>query len=48
MKPIECRPCRLYYTRDRCERGHNYCMDLIEVEDVWSAATSMLEQKERA
>jgi len=48
MKPIECRPCRLYYTRDRCERGHNYCMDLIEVEDVWSAATSMLQQKERA
>lgn len=47
MKPIECRPCRLYYTRDRCERGHNYCMDLIEVEDVWAVALSMLEQKER-
>ncbi len=42
VKPITCRPCRLYFTRDRCERGHNYCMDLIEVDEVWAAARSML------
>jgi len=42
VKPIACRPCRLYFTRDRCERGHNYCMDLIEVDEVWAAAQSCL------
>ena len=42
VKPILCRPCRLYFTRDRCERGHNYCMDLIAVDEVWDAARSML------
>ncbi len=44
MKPIECRPCRLYFTRNACERGHNYCMDLIEVDEVWSAARALLSQ----
>jgi len=42
VKPIACRPCRLYFTRDRCERGHNYCMDLIEVDEVWEAAKFLL------
>jgi predicted lipopolysaccharide heptosyltransferase III len=37
-EPIACRPCRLYFTRDRCERGHNYCMDLIAVDAVWALA----------
>lgn len=41
-KPIDCRPCQLYFTKDRCVRGHNYCMDSIEVEDVVSAAEAML------
>jgi ADP-heptose:LPS heptosyltransferase len=41
VRPIDCRPCRMYFTRDGCERGHNYCMDLIQVDDVWAAVTSM-------
>jgi len=41
-KPISCRPCRLYFTRDRCERGHNYCMDLIEVDEVTAMADELL------
>lgn len=48
VKPIPCRPCVLYYTRDRCERGHNYCMDLIEVDEVWAAAQSLLNQAQPA
>lgn len=42
VKPIPCRPCRLYFTRDRCERGHNYCMDLIEADEVVEAARALL------
>jgi ADP-heptose:LPS heptosyltransferase len=42
MKPIDCRPCRLYFTREHCERGHNYCMDLIGIEEVWAAVRSIL------
>ena len=41
-KPIDCRPCQLYFTQDRCERGRNYCMDLIEVDDVARAAEALL------
>ena len=48
VKPIPCRPCVLYYTADRCERGHNYCMDLIEVEEVWAAAQSLLNHAQPA
>ena len=44
VKPIACRPCRLYFTRERCERGHNYCMDLIDIDEVWAAAQSLLGQ----
>ena len=40
--PIACRPCPLYYSRDRCLRGHNFCMDLIEVDAVFRAVRSVL------
>ncbi len=42
VKPIECRPCRLYYTRDACERGHTACLDVIQVEQVWRAIQDLL------
>lgn len=44
MKPIPCRPCRLYFTHNTCERGHNFCMDLIEVDEVSSAAHALISQ----
>ena len=47
-KPIGCRPCRLYHTRDTCQRGHNYCMDLIEVEEVWAATQALLRERSGA
>jgi len=42
IRPIPCRPCRLYFTRDRCEQGRNACMDLLEVEEVWEALEPLL------
>ncbi len=44
-KPIACRPCRPYFTRDRCERGHNECLDLILVDEVWNAVRSALDRR---
>ncbi len=43
VAPIECRPCRLYYTAERCERGHNFCMDGVTVGAVEQAARRLLE-----
>ena len=42
VRPIACRPCPLYFTRDRCIRGHNYCMDLLEVDAVFEAVRVIL------
>lgn len=47
-KPIECRPCQLYFTQDRCARGHNYCMDLIEVDEVLARAKARLRRADCA
>jgi predicted lipopolysaccharide heptosyltransferase III len=48
VKPIPCRPCRLYFTRDRCERGHNYCMDMIDVDEVWASTHALLDQETKS
>lgn len=34
---LACSPCPLYFTRDRCHRGHNYCMDGITTEEAASS-----------
>ena len=47
LVPIECRPCRLYYTADTCERGHNFCMDGVPVEAVQRVARRLLEAAPR-
>lgn len=33
-KGLYCSPCQLYYSRERCMRGRNYCMEAIDVEEV--------------
>ena len=37
---LECSPCRMYFTRDRCRRGHNYCMDGFRPSAVAAAVES--------
>lgn len=39
---LECSPCELYYSRDTCKRGHNYCMDCITPEEVSAALDTLL------
>ncbi|MBI3126371.1 MAG: glycosyltransferase family 9 protein [Candidatus Tectomicrobia bacterium] len=42
---LECSPCPLYFTRDRCERGHNYCMDDFRLHDVAAAVELSIERR---
>jgi ADP-heptose:LPS heptosyltransferase len=42
MKRIECRPCRQYIHRSRCERGENLCLLTITVADVVQAVREKL------
>lgn len=41
--PIECRPCRMYFTADTCERGHNYCLDGVTLSAVQAAVRCLMD-----
>jgi ADP-heptose:LPS heptosyltransferase len=43
-RPMFCSPCELYYSRDRCRRGLNFCMHAIRPEEVFGEATRILQQ----
>jgi ADP-heptose:LPS heptosyltransferase len=40
--PMFCSPCELYYSRNRCRRGLNFCMHAIKPEEVLAEATRIL------
>jgi len=42
---LECSPCPLYFTRERCHRGHNYCMDGFRPSDVAAAVELSVERR---
>jgi ADP-heptose:LPS heptosyltransferase len=42
--PMFCSPCELYYSRNRCRRGLNFCMHAIRPEKVFAEATRILQQ----
>lgn len=42
---LECSPCPLYFTRDHCHRGHNYCMDGFRPPDVAAAVELSIERR---
>lgn len=42
---LECSPCPLYFTRTRCHRGHNYCMDGFRPPDVAAAVDLSIERR---
>jgi len=41
-----CSPCTLYYSRDRCRRGLNFCMHAISPERVYCEIEKMVVHKE--
>jgi ADP-heptose:LPS heptosyltransferase len=43
-RPMFCSPCELYYSRNRCRRGLNFCMHAIKPEEVLAEATRILQQ----
>lgn len=38
---LECSPCRQYFERDKCHRGHNYCMDEYDPHEVAAAVVKL-------
>jgi heptosyltransferase I len=42
-RPMFCSPCELYYLRNRCRRGLNFCMHAIRPEEVFAEATRILQ-----
>ena len=45
---IDCRPCRQYRRGDQCERGENFCLQSIDVEEVVSAIGEKFRKKAMA
>jgi ADP-heptose:LPS heptosyltransferase len=43
-RPMFCSPCELYYSRNRCRRGLNFCMHAIKPEDVFSEIVRILQR----
>jgi lipopolysaccharide heptosyltransferase II len=43
-RPMFCSPCDLYYSRNRCRRGLNFCMHAINPEEVFGETTRILQQ----
>jgi lipopolysaccharide heptosyltransferase II len=43
-RPMFCSPCELYYSRNRCRRGLNFCMHAIKPEEVFSEVVRILQQ----
>jgi ADP-heptose:LPS heptosyltransferase len=43
--PMFCSPCELYYSRDRCRRGLNFCMHAIKPEEVFCEAIRILQDE---
>lgn len=41
---LDCSPCPLYFSRNQCHRGHNYCMDMVAPEDVAAAVARLIEK----
>ncbi|MBI5788265.1 MAG: putative lipopolysaccharide heptosyltransferase III [Candidatus Schekmanbacteria bacterium] len=37
-----CSPCTLYFTKDRCEKGQNICLEIIGVDEVWNKVLQIL------
>ncbi|MBI4722303.1 MAG: glycosyltransferase family 9 protein [Candidatus Stahlbacteria bacterium] len=44
FKNIGCSPCPLYYTKDKCIRGDNECLKLIEVDEVLEAVSKLIKK----
>lgn len=44
---LECSPCPLYFTRERCRRGHNYCMDGFRPSSVAAAVELAADRRKR-
>ena len=41
-KKISCWPCAIYFRRDRCEAGTNFCLQQIKPADVFTAAERLM------
>jgi lipopolysaccharide heptosyltransferase II len=44
---LECSPCQQYFTRDRCHRGHNYCLDDYRPSAVAAAVELAVDSRKR-
>jgi len=42
-RPMFCSPCELYYSRNRCRRGLNFCMHAIQPEEVFAHVVRILQ-----
>lgn len=42
---LDCSPCPVYFTRDHCHRGHNYCLDGISPAQAAVAVERFLEKR---
>jgi ADP-heptose:LPS heptosyltransferase len=43
-RPMFCSPCELYYSRNRCRRGLNFCMHAIQPEEVFGEVVRILKR----
>lgn len=41
---LDCSPCQQYVSRDRCHRGHNYCMDDYDPAEVAAALLHLVHE----